>query len=117
MTHVGSVCRMAIMACHMCPDVLLAGMTLTSICVPAVVQGLAFVGSEVITFNAVTNSGLQAEWLAAFLQVKLYSMCLIMGCTACMHNSCISLQIYMRAWLVLKSDHLEIMINGVHRLS
>lgn len=32
-------------------------------------QGLAFVGSEVITFNAVTNSALQAEWLAALLQV------------------------------------------------
>ena len=32
-------------------------------------QGLAFVGSEVITFNAVTNSFLQAEWLAALLQV------------------------------------------------
>jgi len=37
-------------------------------------QGLAFVGSEVITFNAVTNSALQAEWLAALLQVQVHSM-------------------------------------------
>ena len=35
----------------------------------AMLQGLAFVGSEVITFNAVTNSALQSEWLAALLQV------------------------------------------------
>ena len=33
-------------------------------------QGLAFVGSEVITFNAVTNSFLQSEWLAALFQVR-----------------------------------------------
>jgi hypothetical protein len=44
-------------------------------------QGLAFVGSEVITFNAVTNSGLQAEWLAALLQVKLHSMPCILNPT------------------------------------
>ncbi|KAL0051541.1 hypothetical protein WJX82_009490 [Trebouxia sp. C0006] len=36
--------------------------------IPTDVQGLAFVGSEVITFNTVTNSALQAEWLAALLQ-------------------------------------------------
>lgn len=36
--------------------------------IPPHVQGLAFVGSEVITYNAVTTSGLQAEWLAALLQ-------------------------------------------------
>lgn len=35
---------------------------------PPNVQGLAFVGSEVITFNAVTTYGLQSEWLAALLQ-------------------------------------------------
>ena len=33
-------------------------------------QGLAFVGSELITFDAMTTYGLQAEWLAALLQVK-----------------------------------------------
>lgn len=37
----------------------------------ALVQGLAFVGSEVITFNAVTNSFLQSEWLAALFQVRV----------------------------------------------
>lgn len=36
----------------------------------ALVQGLAFVGSEVVTFNAITNSFLQSEWLAALLQVR-----------------------------------------------
>ena len=43
-------------------------------CVP-LLQGLAFVGSEVITFNAVNNSALQSEWLAALLQVTLLTAC------------------------------------------
>ena len=33
------------------------------------IQGLAFVASELITFDAMTTYGLQAEWLAALLQV------------------------------------------------
>ena len=43
--------------------------------VSASVQGLAFVGSEVVTFNAVTNSFLQSEWLAALLQVTHLITC------------------------------------------
>jgi hypothetical protein len=35
---------------------------------PPKVPGLAFVGSEVSTFNNVLTSGLQAEWLARVLQ-------------------------------------------------
>ena len=32
-------------------------------------QGLAFVGSEVVTFDALTTNGLQAEWVASLLNV------------------------------------------------
>lgn len=34
-------------------------------------QDLAFVGSELITFDAMTTYGLQAEWLASLLKVLL----------------------------------------------
>ncbi len=36
-------------------------------------QGLAFVGSEVITFNALVTCGLQSEWVAAFIKVNPHS--------------------------------------------
>ena len=35
-------------------------------------QGLAFVGSEVVTFDALTTNGLQAEWVASLLKVGLF---------------------------------------------
>ena len=58
-------------------------------------QGLAFVGCEVITFNAVTSSGLQAEWLAALLQVKLQTL---PGSQPVCHLACIPKFVVMFAW-------------------
>lgn len=35
-------------------------------------QGLAFVGAEVLSFNALVTTGLQAEWVAAVLQASRF---------------------------------------------
>ena len=48
-------------------------------------QGLAFVGSELITFDAMTTYGLQAEWLASLLKVWLPRDCwrMFRSCACC----------------------------------
>ena len=62
LTVVSSLC-----ALQKCLGLQKDGLYLYRNVLPPKVPGLAFVGSEVSTFNNVLTSGLQAEWLARVL--------------------------------------------------